>query len=538
MAADKTIPAAPVEADLSAQLSEAIARLADAEQTIARLKHEILLLKHWRYGRQSEKSAADATGSLFVALEDVAEASAIIEDVAEEETPSAKKRPRGRRTLPADLPVERVVVEPSPEEKVCTPCGTDKIVISEEIRREVDYTPGTLFVREYARPVYACPKACEGQVVVAPPPSAPIEKGLPGPGLLARVVVDKYVDHLPLARQEARLERDGLFISRQTLCDWCAAAAHLLICLVDLMRGEVLLSKTIHTDDTPVKHLDNGRGNPKTGRLWVYCGDRHHPYIFYAFSEDRRRIWPADVLAGFMGHLQADAFPGYDALYTGGGIVEVACWAHARRKFKEAELSDGKRAAPVLRRIAELYALEKSIREEAEKSGWGFTLPCDKGDQAESLRRERRMKEATPLLETLKRELDAMSITVLPKSPVGQAATYTLNNWKALTVYAENGALSIDNNAAERELRPVAVGRKNYLFFGSEAGGHTAAALYTVLASAKRHGIKPWEYMRALFRRLPTMKTSDLPGLLPDRWKAAQNDEAARTAPTATPNAD
>ena len=534
MAIDKTIPAAPVEGDLSAQLSEAIARLADAEQTIARLKHEILLLKHWRYGRQSEKGAADATGSLFAALEEEA-APAIIEEVAEEEVPPAKRKASGRRTLPADLPVERVVVEPAPEERVCT-CGTDKIAINEEIRREYDYAPGTIFIREYVRPIYACPKVCEGQVVIAPPPSAPIEKGLPGPGLLARVVVDKYVDHLPLARQESRLERDGLFISRQTLCDWCAAAAHLLICLADLIRGEVLLSKVIHTDDTPVKYLDNGRGNPKTGRLWVYRGDRHHPYVFYAFSENRRRIWPADVLAGFTGHLQADAFPGYDALYTGGGIVEVACWAHARRKFKEAELSDGKRAAPVLRRIAELYALEKSIREEAEKSGWSFTLPCEKGDQAESLRRERRVKEATPLLETLKRELDAMSITARPKSPVGQAATYTLNNWKALTVYAENGALSIDNNAAERELRPVAVGRKNYLFFGSEAGGHTAATLYTVLASAKRHGIRPWEYMRDLFRRLPTMKTSDLPSLLPDRWKATQDEAARDTA--ATPNAD
>jgi transposase len=527
MASDKDIPAA-LSADvvalqemvrvLSGKLAEATARLAEAEQTIVRLKHEILLLKHWRYGRHSEKT--DATGSLFAALEEEA-APMVIEDVAEEETPSAKKKgAHGRRTLPADLPVERVVIEPSPEEKVCAPCGTEKIAIGEEIRRELDYTPGTLFVREYARPVYACPQACEGQVVVAPPPSAPIEKGLPGPGLLARVVVDKYVDHLPLARQEVRLERDGLFISRQTLCDWCAAAAHLLTCLVDLMRREVLSSRVIHTDDTPVDYLEGKQNKPRTGRLWVYRGDRHHPYAFYVFSEDRRRIWPADALAGWTGHLQADAFPGYDALYAGGGIVEVACWAHARRKFKEAELSDGKRAAPMLRRIAELYALETSIRDEAEKSGWSFTLPGDKGDQAESLRQRRRMKEATPLLAALKRELDAMSSALLPKSPMGEAAKYALNHWKALTVYAENGALSIDNNPAERELRPVAVGRKNYLFFGAVRGGHTAATLYTVLASAKRHGIKPWEYMRDLFRRLPTMKVSELPDLLPDRWIA------------------
>jgi len=543
MAADTNNPDASVEADparLGALVADLSARLDDANHTIERLKHEILLLKHWRYGRQSEKT--DATGSLFAALEDVVMVPAAIEDMAEEDTPSAKKKgAHGRRTLPADLPVERVIVEPSPEEKVCVPCGTEKIAIGEEIRRELDYIPGTLFVREYVRRVYACPNVCEGQVVVAPPPSAPIEKGLPGPGLLARVVVDKYVDHLPLARQEARLERDGLFISRQTLCDWCAAAAHLLTCLVDLIRREVLLSKTIHTDDTPVDYLEGKQNKPRVGRLWVYRGDRRHPYVFYAFSENRRRIWPADALAGWTGHLQADAFPGYDALYAEGDIVEVACWAHARRKFKEAELSDGKRAAPVLRRIAELYALETSIRDEAEKSGWAFHLPCDKGDQAESLRQRRRMVEAVPLLTALKRELDAMSPAILPKSPMGEAAMYALKNWKALTVYAENGALSIDNNAAERELRPVAVGRKNYLFFGAASGGHTAAALYTVLASAKRHGIKPWEYMRDLLRRLPTMKVSELQSLLPNRWKAEQNGEATRktgATPAAIPTSD
>ena len=274
MAADKSIPIHVAEDDpaqLSALVTDLSARLADAHQTIERLKHELLLLKHWRFGRRSEKTADEATGSLFAELE-----SAVLEETVEaapqDQTPAPKKKGHGRRTLPANLPVERVVVEPSPEEKVCAPCGAEKIVIGEEIRRELDYTPGTLFIREYARPVYACPEVCEGQVVVAPPPSAPIEKGLPGPGLLARVVVDKFTDHLPLARQEARLERDGLFVSRQTLCDWCAEAAHLLTCHTDQLRQEVLLSKVIHTDDTPVTFLDPKGGKPRTGRLWVYHG--------------------------------------------------------------------------------------------------------------------------------------------------------------------------------------------------------------------------------------------------------------------------
>jgi len=267
-------------------------------------------------------------------------------------------------------------------------------------------------------------------------------------------------------------------------------------------------------------------GQLRKGRLWIYHGDRHHPYSVFTFSGDRRRIWPADTLAGWTGHLQADAFSGYDALYVDGGIVEVACWAHARRKFKDTELSDP-RAAPVVRRIGELYAVERSIREEAERNGWNFADPGEAGDQAEALRLRRRMAEAIPVLSVLKTELDALKASALPKSPLGQAAAYALNHWKALTVYAENGALNIDNNTAERDLRPVAVGRKNYLFFGSPQGGHTAAALYTVIAGAKRHGLDPWKYLRDLLRRLSTMKVHELPELLPDRWKAAQTDEAA-----------
>jgi len=522
-------------AELAAKLEEATSKLSevtskyeDASRSIERLKHELLLLRRWRFGRHSEKSAAEYAGSLFAALEPpLAEETATAagdNEIMSEAVSSTKKRFRGRRLPPTDLPVERVIVEPAPEGKFCAPCGAEKIVINEEVRRELDYTPGTIFVREYVRPIYACPNVCEGQVAIAPPPPAPIEKGLPGPGLLARVVVDKYADHLPLARQVARLDRDGLPLSRQTLCDWCASAAGLLTTFTELLRREVLLSGVIHTDDTPMTYLDPGRKNkPETGRLWVYRGDRRHPYVFYEFSPDRRRTWPAGVLAGWKGHLQADAYGGYDALYAEDGIVEVACWAHARRKFKDAELSDGKRSAAALRRVGALYGVEKAIREEAERSGWSFADPGEKGDLAEALRLRRRAAEALPLLEALKAELDGMAFAVPPKSPMGQAVGYALNNWKALAAYAGNGALAIDNNAAERDIRPTVVGRKNYLFYGSERGGRTAAALYSVVESAKRHGIKLWKYLRDLFTRLPTMKVSDLPALLPDRWLKAQS---------------
>ena len=511
-------------ARLVARVGELTTLLDDANLTIARLKNELLLLKHWRFGRSTEKTAANATGSLFaeLAMATLEETAASDSAAPQEQAPSAKKKGHGRRTLPADLPVERVVIEPEAEEKICPPCGSEKIAINEEIRRELDYVPGSIFVREYVRPIYACPQACEGQVVVAPPPPAPIEKGMPGPGLLAYVAINKFVDHLPLARQESRLEREGLFISRQTQCDWMMQAAHTLASFMDLLRREVLLSKVIHVDETPVTYLESKKNIPKTGYLWAYCGDRNHPYTFYQFTPTRQRRWPAETLAGWKGHLQADAYTGYDSLYVANDIVEVACWAHARRKFKNAELSDGKRAAPVLRRIGELYAMERSIREEAEKNKWSFTMPGEKGDEAEELRQRRRKMEAQPLLLTLKRELDALALVALPKSPMGEAVGYALKNWTALTAYAANGALSIDNNAAERAIRPATVGRKNYLFFGVLRGGYTGATMYSVLESAKRHAVKPWEYLRDLFRRLPAMKASELPGLLPDRWAKEQ----------------
>jgi len=393
-------------AETATKLDEANAKLVEADETITRLKNEILLLRRLRFGRRSEKTGAEYTGSLFegmglAALEEITKTAG--ETPEPEATPSPKKKSHGRRTLPAGLPVERVVVEPAPEEKTCRPCGAEKIVIGEETRRELEYKPGTIYVVEYARPVYACPRECEGQVVVAPPPPAPIEKGLPGPGLLARVVVDKYADHLPLARQVARFERDGLALSRQTLCDWCAGAADLLTTYNELLRREVLLSKVIHTDDTPVTWLEGRKNNPRTGYLWAYRGDRKHPYVFYEFSPNHQRIWPAKVLAGWKGHLQADAYKGYDALYADGNIMEVACWAHTRRKFKNAEASDGKRVAPVLRRIGALYAIEKSIREEVAQKGLDFSAPDERGDRAEALRKDRRIKEAAPVLATLNR---------------------------------------------------------------------------------------------------------------------------------------
>lgn len=512
---------------LQGMVHELAGKLSKSEETIERLKHELLLLRHWRFGRKSEKLEECGQLSLF--------GDASPEQPSSEETPAAEpsaspvktKKGHGRKPVPADLPVERMVIEPAPEDLVCRPCGADKVRIGEEIRRELDYVPGSIFVREIVRPVYACPKACEGQVVVAKNADAPIEKGLPGSGLLAHVVVQKYADHIPLNRQEAMLRRHGVDISRSTMAGWMAESAHLLLSFNEVMREEALRSLVIHVDETPVTVQDpKGRAKPHIGRIWAYIGDRKHPYTFYDYSPTRGAQWPEGILSGWNGFLQADAYPGFDSLLNGHGITEVACWAHARRKMVEAEKSNRLPALEALVHIRELYRVEKDIREECARNGYVLDDPGEKGDRAVELRRQIRQERSVPLLAAFGEWLNGNGRVILPKSPLGEAMSYCRKNWPALTVYATNGELSIDNNPAERMLRPVAVGRKNYLFFGSDKGGETAAALYSVIASAKRHGLDPWKYLRDLFTRLPAMTVSGLRAILPDRWKATKDGKS------------
>ena len=516
------IDSLPDDASLLKEMVEGLySTLEKKDQIIERLKHELLLLRHWRFGRKSEKLAEDGQLALFEQAPAVPETPVAVVFPDAEPEGKAKRQGHGRRSLPAELPVERVEIEPSAEERVCQPCGSDKVRIGEEIRRELDYRPGSIHIREYVRPVYACPHACEGQVTVAENRNdSPIEKGLPGPGLLAHVVTNKYADHIPLNRQEAMLARMGIAIGRSTMCGWMAEGAHLLTSFGCLIREEVMRSEVLHTDDTPVEVQDpSGKRGPKTGRLWVYRGDRRHPYLFYQYSPNHKREWPAGVLEGWKGYLQADAFPGYNGLYTGeDAITEVACWAHARRKFVEAQKSSPKGAMPALAHIGCLYRVEREVREECETLGIRLDDPGPDGDRAVALRLCRRQEKSIPLLDAFGKWLHGDGAVVLPKSPLGEAMGYCRKNWQALQVYAGNGELSIDNNPAEQALRPVAVGRKNYLFFGSDQGGNTAATLYSVIASAKRHRLDPWRYLRDLFTRLPRITVSKLAELLPDRW--------------------
>ena len=315
------------------------------------------------------------------------------------------------------------------------------VKIGEETSEQLDYQPASLFVTEHVRFTYAC-QACEGTVVMAERPAAPIEKGRPGPGLLAQVVTAKYADHVPLNRQTEIFARHGVTLARQTLCDWVAAAADLLTPLYEDLKDRLLASKVIHTDDTVVPVLDRERTATREGRLWVYVSDGHPADLVYDYTADRTRAGPLAFLGDFRGYLQADAYAGYDALYATGRVVEVACWAHARRYFFDAKASDPARALPALGFIQQLYAVEREV----------------KGADAET-RRARRAEQALPVLARFRQWLDAQADVVLPKSPIGEAVGYARAQWTALTRYCEDGDLAIDNNVSERALRKVVTGR-------------------------------------------------------------------------------
>jgi transposase len=354
----------------------------------------------------------------------------------------------------------------------------------------------------------------------------PIEKGLAAPGLLAYLIVSKYGDHLPLHRLEHIFERHGIELARSTLCDWAAQSAEALKPLYELMVKRVLESRILHTDDTPVDVLDRRLSETRTGRFWAYLGDAAHPVDVFAYTPNRSRDGPRSFLAkwgqGERRYLQADAFGGYDGIYAGeagGQVTEVACWAHARRKFHEAQTSDLATSAQALAYIRLLYDVEDRARGQPS---------------AERLRL--RQEFAVPRLTQFKAWLEAQQAVrggpALPKSPMGQAIAYAQNQWEALTVYVTDGELDIDNNKSERALRRVAVGRKNWLFCGSDRGGATAAILFSLISTCQRHRVDPLAYLRDVLTRIAAHPMSRLPDFLPDRWQSTAPFPSAEPSPT------
>ena len=413
----------------------------------------------------------------------------------------------GRQRLPESLPHTRIEHDLPEDEKKCPCCGEPRQRIGEEVSEQLEFIPASLRVLQHVRFKYAC-KACEESgdgphIQAAEKPLQPIDKGLAGPGLLAYVITSKLGDHLPLYRLERIFARQGVDIARSTMCAWLQVSADLVQPLVRIMIGRVRGGRVIHTDETRVPIPEPGTGRCRSGRLWCYVGDRANPYVVYDYTPDRTRAGPTNWLASYKGYLQADAYGGYDGIYSRGDVIEVACWAHGRRHFFDAQPTDGRRAGEMLAMIGELFAVER-----------------DAADLDDAGRLKQRQARSVPVLARIKAWLDAEQQLVLPRSPMADAMGYVLNQWDALCVYTTQGFLAIDNNAAERALKRVAIGRRNWLFAGNDRAGRTAATLYTLIASAERHGLDPQRYLTSVLAKIAATPVSDLEQFLPDRWKA------------------
>jgi transposase len=554
---DVTLPDDPET--LKAMIHELLVALHDKERKLEGVQHRLDQLLRRLYGPKSERFRPDQPGLFDELLGADSEPTqpAADEPSTDESTTPRRKKGHGRRRLPADLERKRQVHDLAEAEKVCPCCQQSRIPIGEETSEQLDYQPAKLFVWQHVRLKYACPsclaKACAAAepdaaavpsapiiveptsagsgvataatsadplslIVTAPKPAQPIDKGLPGPGLLAYVITSKYADHLPLHRQEAILARHGVELSRSTLCGWMAAAANLLTPLYALMLTEVLKSRVVQTDETRLPVQDPNQDKTKSGRLWVYVGDRDHPHIVYDYTPTKARDGPATILAKFTGFLQADAANVFDGIYLPGSITEVGCWAHARRYFHEARDSDAAHSAEALARIRAFYAIEDEASAEIAKAKLADVA-------ADAVRFRLRQDKTLPKLTEFTAWMEQTARVVLPKSPMGHAIAYAQRHWSALVRFTEHGFLNIDNNAAERGLRGVAVGRKNYLFVGSDNGGHTAAVLYTMTQTCKRHGSDPFAYLQDILTRLPALAPERLPELFPHVWAKSQREQ-------------
>ena len=492
----KSLPEDPAE--LRAFTALLLAEVKSQAVLIEKLRHQLAGHRAHRFGASSETSEQL---QLVLEMSEIAIAAMTAGLRLPEEPPADKPK---RKPIPDHIP--RMEVELAPGNTECAQCGGKLRRLGEDVTEELEYVPGRFIVNRIVRPRMAC-SGCDC-FTQSPLPSRPIGRGRPGPGLLAHVLVNKYADHLPLYRQSQIFERDGLDIDRSTLADWVGKSTALLAPLADAIGRHVLAGQAIFADDTPVAMLAPGTGKTQTARLWAYGRDERPwgsaipPASWYRFSSDRKGEHPKDHLAGYTGWMHADGYAGFEDMYRNGAIREVACMAHVRRKFVDVHKAQGSAIADeALKRIAELYAVEKMAR----------GLPPDK-------RAEIRQAEAKPDFDGLETWLNGQLPGISGKSPLAAAIRYALTRMVRMRPYLDHGILEIDNNTAERAMRAVALGRKNYLFVGSQTGGKSAAIAYTLIETAKLNAVDPHAWLADTLARIPDYKITKVDDLLPWHW--------------------
>ena len=498
-----------------AHIDQLSMKLQTTQRQLSTLQHQIEQLLRRLYGRKSEKIDPNQMMLDSIIQESIAQSAVIppaaVEDKMDATTSSKPGKERkervqhGRLPIPEHLERVEIIIDIPENKKVSPQTGEPLKVISVEVSEKLEYRPGKLFVKVYKRPQYALPDN-EG-VVCAAMPDSPIAKCKADVGLLAHVIVSKFADHLPLYRQDAIFQREKVEIPRATQSGWLMQMYESIKIIKPVLRQAVLESGIIFTDDTPVALQDhhNNPGKFKKARLWVYVrGGTGPPLTMYDFSMDRGKKRPLDFLDGYRGYVHADAYSGYDELFKREGIIEIGCWAHARRKFDEASSSRSKEATDILARIARLY-------HEVESPGKDLKI-----EELYQLRQEK----ARPILDSIFVTLADLKCKTIPSEPLRKAIDYSLNQKAALYRYLENGHLKPDNNTAENAMRPVALGRKNWLFVGSERGGHAAALYMSLIQSCKNCDVNPWEYLNDMLRRIMGHPVSKLRELLPDQWKS------------------
>lgn len=503
--------------DRDAQIASLQAQIDARDRVITMLRAQLARLRRMTFGTSSEKLAREIE-QLGLALEEY-EAEAASADARTPDIVARPERPAPVRSLPPHLPRDEIIHEPATGTCACPSCGGALRRLGTDADEMLDVAPVSWRVVRHIRPKYSC-RACEA-IVQAPAPPKPCPRGKATFGTLAHVVVAKFDHHLPLYRQAEMMAAQGIEIDRSTLAGWTGQAAHLLDPIVKRIREEGLKAAKVHADDTPVKVLAPGSGKTATGRLWAYVVDDRAsgaatpPLVWYRFTANRAGMHPQRELAGFAGFLQADAYSGFGGIYAGNRVSEVACWAHYRRElFERHKQQPTALTTDLLDRIGQLYAIEAEIRGQ----------PAD-------VRRSTRQARSLPLVMALRVALDDALRKLAPKSPTTKAIRYGTKRWDAFTRFLDDGRLEIDNNIAERAIRPIAVGRKNWLFAGSQTGGERAAAIYSVIETAKMNGLEPQAYITDVIGKI----AADWPAtrwdeLLPWNWQPPVDQPIAQAA--------